>query len=120
MSDSPAQPPLDLPSGATPPHVDSMAVFSLVLGLAAFPGICCFGVPAAALGATAFTLGRMSRRRILGSSGTLTGFGVAEAGAGAGLVAGSMGLLYMLYWVASFLFSVISGYYGVAPTPTPR
>jgi hypothetical protein len=33
-----------------------MAITSLVLGIVAFPAICCYGVPAVALGTTALIL----------------------------------------------------------------
>ena len=76
-----------------------MAITSLVFGIAAFPAICFYGVPAVALGLTALILGRMSLGKIRASGGALGGGGLAQAGWITGLVAGSLGLLYVIFAV---------------------
>lgn len=98
-----------------------MAITSLVLGATAFPAICCYGVPAVALGATALILGRMSLGKIRASAGTLGGEGFAQAGWITGLIAGSLGLMYVLFWVAVFVVPIVALLLtGTAsPTPTP-
>jgi hypothetical protein len=102
-----------------PPN-DGMAITSLVFGIASFPAICCYGVPAVALGATALILGRMSLGRIRASGGTLGGHGLAQAGWITGLVGGSLGLLYMLFVVGGIILALFVGSGGITlPTPTP-
>jgi hypothetical protein len=96
-----------------------MAITSLVLGIAAFPAICCYGVPAVALGITAVILGRMSLGHIRASGGTIGGEGLAHAGWITGVVAGSLGLLYALLTVGSFILVFILAASGVLPPPTP-
>ena len=97
-----------------------MAITSLVLGIAAFPAICCYGVPAIALGVTAVILGRMSLGRIRDSGGALGGHGLAQAGWITGLVAGSLGLLYALVTVGTLVFALFAASSGIGiPTPTP-
>jgi Domain of unknown function (DUF4190) len=96
-----------------------MAITSLVLGIAAFPGICCYGVPGIALGVTAVVLGRMALRKIRASGGTLSGDGLAQAGWITGLVAGSLGLLYALFTVGLLVFSIVASFISAQPTPTP-
>jgi hypothetical protein len=97
-----------------------MAITSLVLGIAAFPAICCYGVPAIALGGTALILGRISLGRIRDSGGAIGGHGLAQAGWITGLVAGSLGLLYALIAVGSIIFALLIGARGITlPTPTP-
>ena len=95
-----------------------MAITSLVLGIAAFPAICCYGVPAIALGITALILGRKALGTIRASGGTLSGEGLAQAGWITGLVAGSLGLLYVLFVAGTFIFALTGGG-GLFPSPTP-
>jgi hypothetical protein len=94
-----------------------MAITSLVLGIAAFPGICCYGVPAIGLGVAALILGRMALRKIRASGGALRGEGLATGGWICGVVAGSLGLLYLLFIAGTFIFAITSGSFN--PTPTP-
>jgi hypothetical protein len=94
-----------------------MAITSLVLGIAAFPAICCYGLPAIALGVTALILGRMALRKIRASGGALSGEGLATSGWICGLVAGSLGLIYLLFVIGTMIFAISSSSFG--PTPTP-
>jgi hypothetical protein len=99
-----------------------MAITALVFGIASFPAICCYGLPAVALGATGLILGRMSLGKIRAGGGTLGGEGIAQAGWICGLVGGSIGLLYLLFVVGTFLFAFIATYAGGGfnpPTPSP-
>ena len=96
-----------------------MAITSLVLGIAAFPAICCYGVPAIALGVTALILGRMSLRRVRESGGALGGAGLAQAGWICGLVGASLGLLYALLTIGTLVFAIFAGSSGLIPSPTP-
>jgi hypothetical protein len=98
-------------------RTDGMAITALVLGIAAFPGICCYGIPAIGLGIAAVILGRMALRRVRASGGTLSGEGLAQAGWICGLVAGSIGLLYLLFIAGTFIFAISSGSFN--PTPAP-
>ncbi len=97
-----------------------MAITSLVLGIAAFPAICCYGIPAIALGVTAVILGRMSLGRIRESGGALGGHGLAQAGWITGLVGGSLGLIYALFVVGVAVLTFFAAANGVGiPSPTP-
>jgi hypothetical protein len=96
-----------------------MAITSLVLGIVAFPGICCYGVPGIALGVTAVILGRMALRKVRASGGTLSGEGLAQAGWITGAVAGSVGLLYALFTVGIIIVGIVTSSSGLLPTPTP-
>ena len=97
-----------------------MAITSLVFGIAAFPAICCYGVPAVALGVTALILGRMALGRIAASGGALGGHGLAQAGWITGLVGGSLGLLYALFTVGVVIVAFFAAANGIGiPSPTP-
>ena len=97
-----------------------MAITSLVLGIAAIPAICCYGVPAIALGIPAVILGRKSLGRIRASGGALGGHGLAQAGWIMGLVAGSVGLLYALFSIGVLILAAVMSTNGsFLPTPTP-
>jgi hypothetical protein len=91
--------------GAISPPTDGMAIASLVLGIVAFPSICCYGVPAIAFGITALVLGRVSLRKIRAANGMLGGRGLAQAGWICGLIAA---VLAVLVWGIYLLFIVLS------------
>ena len=82
-----------------------MAITSLVFGIAAFPAICCYGIPAVALGVPAVILGRIALGRIRESGGALGGYGLAQAGWITGLVGGSLGLIYAIFAVGLFVLA---------------
>ena len=92
-----------------------MAITSLVFGIAAFPAICFYGVPAVALGLTALILGRMSLGKIRASGGALGGGGLAQAGWITGLVAGSLGLLYVIFAVGLVVLALFGN--GIPSPP---
>ncbi|HEV2033138.1 MAG TPA: DUF4190 domain-containing protein [Candidatus Dormibacteraeota bacterium] len=94
-----------------------MAITSLVLGVASFPAICCYGVPAVALGITALILGRVSLRRIRASAGMLGGEGLAQAGWITGIIGGVLGVIYLLGMVGIYGFSLY--YFLTHPHVTP-
>lgn len=97
-----------------------MAITSLVFGIAAFPAICCYGVPAVALGVTAVIVGRMSLARIRESGGALGGYGLAQAGWITGLVGGALGLIYSLLTVGTLILAFFATANGLGiPSPTP-
>jgi len=97
-----------------------MAIASLVLGIIAFPAICCYGIPAIALGVTALILGRVSLRKIRAANGVIGGHGLAQAGWICGLVAASLGGLYGLFTLGILLFGIFGGGSGLPfPFPTP-
>ncbi len=83
-----------------------MAITSLVLGIAAFPGICCYGLPGIALGVTAVILGRVAQGRIRASYGAMGGYGLAQAGWICGLVAAMLAGLYFLFTIGSLLLTI--------------
>jgi len=85
-----------------------MAITSLVLGIAAFPGICCYGVPGLALGITAIVLGRIALGRIRNSYGAVGGYGLAQAGWICGLVASILSGLYALFSLGSIALAIFS------------
>jgi hypothetical protein len=96
-----------------------MAIASLVLGIVAFPSICCYGVPALAFGITAVVLGRVSLRKIRAANGMIGGRGLAQAGWICGLVAA---ILAVVGWGLYILFIVlaVSGTITLPfTTPTP-
>ena len=97
-----------------PPN-DGMAITSLVFGIASIPAICCYGVPAVALGVTAVILGRISLGRIRQSGGALGGHGLAQAGWITGLVGGSLGLLYAIFAVGLVVLALIGN--GIPSPP---
>jgi hypothetical protein len=97
-----------------------MAITSLVLGIVAFPGICCYGIPGLALGITAVVLGRISLGKIRSSYGNLGGYGLAQAGWICGLIAASLAGIYFLFVVVLGAFSFFT--FNGSPsfvTPTP-
>jgi len=97
-----------------------MAITSLVLGIVAFPGICCYGIPAVALGVTAVILGRMALGKIRAAGGAIGGHGLAQAGWICGLVAAILGGIYGLVVLAGLLFTIIGSMNSggfVSPTP---
>jgi hypothetical protein len=97
-----------------------MAITSLVFGIAAFPAICCYGIPAVALGVTAVILGRMALGRIRQSGGAIGGNGLAQAGWITGLVGASLGLIYALFTVGIFILTLFAAAHGIGiPSPTP-
>jgi hypothetical protein len=99
---------------------DGMAITSLVFGIAAFPAICFYGVPAVALGLTALILGRMSLGKIRASGGALGGGGLAQAGWITGLVAGSLGLIYGVFSLGVLILVFVATLHGLGiPSPTP-
>lgn len=93
-----------------------MAITSLVLGIIAFPGICCYGIPGLGLGITALILGRMAVGRIRNSGGTVGGNGLAQAGWILGLVAAVIAAIYFLLVVVMGAFTIFS---LLQPSPTP-
>jgi hypothetical protein len=92
-----------------------MAITSLVFGIASFPAICCYGIPAVALGVAALVLGRMSLGRIQASGGALGGFGLAQSGWITGVVGGSIGLLYAIFAVGLVVLALIGN--GIPSPP---
>jgi hypothetical protein len=97
-----------------------MAITALVLGILAFPGICCWGIPAVILGVVAIILGRMALGRIRAAGGAIGGRGLAQAGWICGLVAAILGAIYGIVQLAIFAFSIY-GAFSSGPyfTPTP-
>jgi hypothetical protein len=98
-----------------------MAIASLVLGIVAFPSICCYGIPGLALGVTALILGRVSLRKIRAANGMIGGHGLAQAGWICGLVAAIIGGLYGIVSLGFLLFGLFGAFNGGFPfvTPTP-
>jgi hypothetical protein len=98
-----------------------MAITSLVLGIVAVPGICCYGIGGIAFGVTALILGRISIRKIRAANGALGGFGLAQAGWIVGLIAAVIGLLYGLFQLALILLAVTGTLNNIPSffTPTP-
>jgi hypothetical protein len=95
-----------------------MAITSLVLGIASFPAICCYGLPAVGLGITALILGRVSLRKIRASGGMVGGQGLAQAGWITGTVGAVLGLAYLVFVGGTFLFFLLGGA-TIRPTPGP-
>ena len=96
-----------------------MAITSLVLGVASFPAICCYGLPAVGLGITALILGRISVRKIRASGGAIGGEGLATAGWITGTIGAVLGVIYLVSMLGIFGFSFY--YFLTHPhvTPTP-
>ena len=94
-----------------------MAITSLVLGLLAFPGICCYGVPGLGLGIAAIALGRVALGRIRASNGAIGGAGLAQAGWICGLVAAIISAIYLVFTVGVLVFSVATGSFA-SPAPS--
>lgn len=102
------------------PPTDGMAIAALILGIVAFPGICCYGILGVAFGVTAVILGRISVRKIRAANGMIGGFGLAQAGWICGLVAAVLGALYGIFYLVIIVLGV-SGAFNNLPfiTPTP-
>ena len=102
------------------PPTDGMAIAALILGIVAFPGICCYGILGIAFGVTALILGRISVRKIRAANGMIGGFGLAQAGWICGLVAAILGGIYAIFYVVLFIIGA-SGALNNLPffTPTP-
>jgi hypothetical protein len=128
MPPPPQYPPPGLPPlpGVPPPGygypqqrpTEGMAITSLVLGIVAFPGICCYGVPGLALGVTAVILGRIALGRIRNSNGALGGYGLAQAGWICGLAASLLAGLYFVFYVVMGAFTIFSLLQST-PSPSP-
>ena len=101
---------------------DGMAITALVLGIVAFPGICCYGVPAVISGTVAVILGRMAMGRIRTAGGATGGYGLAQAGWICGLIAAILGGVYIVFIVLVFLGAIMSssGGGGIVPFFTPH
>jgi hypothetical protein len=97
-----------------------MAITALVLGIVAFPGVCCYGIPAVALGVAAFIVGRMSLSKIRAAGGAIGGRGLAQAGWICGLVAAILGAIYGLFNLVLLIFGIAGGFGNFTfPTPSP-
>jgi len=96
-----------------------MAITSLVLGIVAFPGICCYGIPAVALGVAAVIVGRMALGKIRAAGGALGGHGLAQAGWICGLVAAILGGIYGLVQLAFLAFALFGAFSSGSFTPSP-
>jgi hypothetical protein len=96
-----------------------MAITSLVLGIASFPSICCYGLPAIGLGVTALILGRISLRKIRASGGALAGEGLAQAGWITGSIGGALGLVYTVVMVVIYGLALYLAITHPPVTPTP-
>lgn len=102
------------------PPTDGMAIAALVLGIVAFPGICCYGIAGVAFGVTAVILGRISVRKIRASNGMIGGHGLAQAGWICGLVAAILGALYGIFYIGLIIFGISGGFNNLPfITPTP-
>ena len=98
-----------------------MAITSLVLGILAIPGICCYGILGVALGVTAVVLGRVSLRKIRAANGMIGGHGLAQAGWICGLVGAILGAIYGIVNVVFLILGfsgVFNGFPFASPTPT--
>jgi hypothetical protein len=93
-----------------------MAITSLVLGIVAFPGICCYGILGLGLGIAALIVGRMSLRKIQNSNGMIGGSGLAQAGWILGLVAAVISAIYFLLVVVMGAATILT---LIQPSPTP-
>jgi hypothetical protein len=103
------------------PPTDGMAIASLVLGIVAFPGICCYGIVGIAFGVTALILGRISVGKIRAANGMIGGYGLAQAGWICGLVAAVLGAIYLIIQIALLIFSASGAFNNLpffSPTPT--
>jgi hypothetical protein len=95
-----------------------MAIASLILGIVAFPGLCCYGVLGFVFGVIALVLGRVSLRRIKAGNGTIGGRGIAQAGWICGLVAAILGTIIGIGYIALFALGM-SGAFNHLPGFTP-
>ncbi len=115
------------PAGYPPPAytasygqpTDSFAVLSLILGILAAVGICCYGIPAVVLGPLAIYFGRASLGRIRASGGVLGGSGMATAGWIIGLVAAIVGGLFLLLIVGTWVLTGALILLTPSASPTP-
>jgi hypothetical protein len=103
---------------ASPPQ-DGMAIASLIVGIAAFFGLCCYGIGGVILGVTALVLGRVSLGRIKAAGGMVGGAGLANAGWICGLVAAVLGGIIGLAYLAFFIFAIANGSSTNFTFPTP-
>ena len=107
--------------GAYSPPTDGMAIASLVLGIVAFPGICCYGIVGVAFGVTAIVLGRVSLGKIRAANGAIGGRGLAQAGWICGLVAAVIGALYAIFTIVLAVLGISGAFNGGFPffSPSP-
>jgi len=98
---------------------DGMAIAALILGIAAFPGLCCYGIGGIVLGVVALILGRMALGRIKAAGGMIGGSGLANAGWICGLVALVLGVIVGLAYLALFIFAIANGGSTTFTFPTP-
>jgi hypothetical protein len=98
-----------------------MAIASLILGIVAFPGICCYGIVGVAFGVTAIILGRLSLGKIRAANGMIGGHGLAQAGWICGLVAAVIGGLYAIFSIVFLVLGISGAFNGPFPffSPSP-
>jgi len=110
----PPQPPYGVgpygggPAGFPQPKPNGMAIASLVTGILAVPGICCWPI-GLVLGALGVIFGFVGRKQIQGSGGVQTGDGMALAGIICGGVMVAATLVLVIFGLATF---GINGYYS--------
>ena len=116
----PAMPPPPAPGhGYAQPPTDGMAITALVLGIVAFPGICCYGLPAIICGVIAVILGRMAMGKIRAAGGAIGGYGLAQAGWICGLIAGALGAIYLVFNILVLVGLIFSHSSGGGTFPYP-
>ncbi len=98
---------------------DGMSIAALILGIAAFPGLCCYGIGGIVLGVVALILGRVALGRIKASGGMVGGRGLANAGWICGLVATVLGVIVGLVYLGLFIFAIANGGSTTFEFPTP-
>jgi hypothetical protein len=81
------------------PKTSGKAIASLVTGILALPGICCWPL-GLVLGIVGIVLGVLSRKEIEGSQGQVKGAGLALAGLICGAVAIVIIVIVLILWAA--------------------
>lgn len=99
----PPPPPGAVPGESPQQPQNGLGITSLVLGIAAFPLVCCFyvGIPA---GIVAVVLGVLAKNKA--DQGLATNRGMAMAGIICGAIAAVLGVIFIILAFATDAFSV--------------
>lgn len=96
-----------------------MAIASLILGIVAFPTMCCtYGIGGMAFGVTALILGRVALGKIRAANGMLAGYGLAQGGWICGLIGAILGALFGIFQVIFVILGVTGHFPNGQPFPT--
>jgi hypothetical protein len=87
---------------------DTGAIVSLVMGIVSIVMLCACALVSPVLGGGALIVGLLARQRIARSQGALAGQGISMAGIVTGVAGGGLGVLLIVFGLATILFSLLT------------